>query len=205
MTNNLRNNMLTSLTSIFNNEINEINFNTKNKENRLSDTLMDINELKVDMDTILMNAKNDKRFYKLLNLCIKYDIHLFNQHNNNCILLKIEQLLYQTCQKQKNLINELSSKISNINININNNSLIVTIENIYCQYKKKFKDIDIINYILDNIYDDSSLQILCCISLKNNLSSSSSLSPSSNKTKTKVLNNILETGKKEKYIAVYSN
>lgn len=202
MTNNLRNNMLTSLTSIFNNEIDEI----KNKDNIISDTLIYNNELKVDMETILMNAKNDKRFYKLLNLCIKYDIHLFNQLNNNYILLKIEKLLYQTCLKQKNLVNELSLQISNINLNIYNNSLLSTIENIYCQYKKKFKDIDIINYILENIYDDSSLQILCCVNTSNNLSSSSdNANLSSNKTKNKVLPNVLELGKKDKYIAVYSN
>ena len=31
----------------------------------------------VDIQTIVQNAKNDKRLFKLLNLCIKYNIHIF--------------------------------------------------------------------------------------------------------------------------------
>ncbi len=180
MTNNLRNNMLSSLTSILNN--NNISID---------------DEVSVDIETILINAKNDKRFYKLLNLCIKYDIHLFNQCNNNCILLKIDKLLYQTNQKQKNILNDLSQKISNITIN--NNSITTIIDNIYCVYKKKLKDIEIIIYILQNIFDDDALKTLCCV--KHNTSSSSPSNKNSS-SKVKSINNLEMT---KKYIAVYSN
>ena len=152
---------------------------------------IDTNIFQVDIETIIANAKNDKMFNKLLTLCIKYDIHIFNQCNNICIILNINNLLIQSNEKQKQLTSELSSKILEITTKGQNNEWLVEIENIYIQYRKKFKDIEIIVYILKNILNDTLLQSLCCIQ---NTSTSSSSNKQQNKKK--------DT---KKYIAIYSN
>ena len=150
------------------------------------------NQLQVDIDTIVINAKNDKRFHKLLTLCIKYDIHIFNQCNNICTILDIDNLLTQSDDRQKKLTIELSTKISDISKNGPTNDWLVDIENIYIQYRKKFKDIEIIIYVLKNIFNDNLLQSLCCI-----------LDSSSSSTSKQITN--IKKKDMVKYIAVYSN
>lgn len=202
-TTNLANSMISILTSL-----NNDNCKTISNNNNLI--------FQVDIETIVMNAKNDKRFHKLLSLCIKYDIHLFNQHNDICTLLSIDNLLLQANEKQKKLTKELSEKINEISNNGPINTWFLDIENIYGQYKKYFKEIEIIDYILKNIYNNKQLEELCCI--KNNQNSNSSnYSPNyvSTQTTTKTINNISNTSKNQKiknikkkqskYIAVYSN
>jgi hypothetical protein len=115
----------------------------------------------VDIKTILANAKNDKRFHKLLVLCIKYNIHIFNYHNNTCSLLSVNEILLKCDNKQKILTKELADKIMNIYITGSQNGWLVDIENIYIQFKKKFKEINVIVYLLKNIYDDQTLEKLC--------------------------------------------
>lgn len=144
----------------------------------------------VDIQTIVKNAKNDKMFNKLLTLCIKYDIHIFNQCNNLCTILTIDNLLSQSNERQRQLTSELSIKILELTKE-KNNEWLIEIENIYIQYRKKFKDIEIIVYILKNILNDDLLQTLCCVQ---NNSTSSSSNKQQNKKKDV-----------EKYIAVYSN
>ena len=170
MISNLTNNMIICLT-------------TKSIE---TDSIDD--QFQVDIETIIANAKNDKRFHKLLTLCIKYDIHLFNQVNNICTILDINNLLEQSENKQKQLTIELSEKILNLANKGPTNDWLVDIENIYIEYRKKHKDIQIIIYVLKNIFNDNLLQGLCCITS----------SSSSNKQLSK---------KKDisKYIAVYTN
>jgi len=178
MISNLTNNMIVCLTT------------TKSEDINMND--LDQTELnQVNIDTIITNAKNDKRFHKLLTLCIKYDIHIFSQSNNVCTILDIDSLLAQSNEKQKKLSIELSSKILDISSKGPTNDWLVDIENIYIQYRKKFKDIEIIVYVLKNIFNDELLQSLCCISANSNSSSNSK-----------------QTLKKRdisKYIAVYSN
>jgi hypothetical protein len=184
MISNLTNNMIVCLTTTK-------TIHNSGEDNLHINDVNDINDLnQVNIDTIITNAKNDKRFHKLLSLCIKYDIHIFNQCNNICTILDIDNLLTQSNEKQKKLAEELSTKISDISSNGPSNDWLIDIENIYIQYRKKFKDIEIIIYVLKNIFNDESLKSLCCIS---NSSSSS---------------NSKQTCKKKdisKYIAVYSN
>jgi len=145
----------------------------------------------VDIETIINNAKNDKRFHKLLTLCIKYDICIFNQFNNKCTLLDINNLISQSIEKQKQYVIELSTKILEISLKSHSENLLVDVDNIYIQYRKKFKEMEIIIYVLKNIFNDDILQSLCCVT-------STSNSPSNSKqtcTKKDI----------SKYIAVYSN
>ena len=186
MISNLTNNMIICLTTTKTSENNNIE-----NQSHINDA-NDINQ--VNIDTIITNAKNDKRFHKLLTLCIKYDIHIFNQCNNVCTLLDIDNLLTQSNEKQKKLAIELSTKILEISSDGPSNDWLIDIENIYIQYRKKFKDIEIIIYVLKNIFNDNSLQSLCCIS--NSMSNSNSSSNSKQIYKKKDIS---------KYIAVYSN
>lgn len=173
MISNLTNNMIVCLTT------------------KSNDTDSIDEQLQVDINTIISNAKNDKRFHKLLTLCIKYDIHIFNQTNNTCTILDIENLLTQSENKQKQLTIELSEKILKLGNDGPTNDWLVDIENIYIEYRKKFKDIQIIIYVLKNIFNDNLLQTLCCIT-----NSSSTSKQLSNSNKKKDIS---------KYIAVYTN
>jgi len=172
MTTNLTNNIISNLTSVYLNNTTDDNINIKKQ---------------IDLKTIVANAKNDKRFHKLLSICIKYDIHLFNQCNDICKLLSIENLLLQANQKQKNLTKELSDKINEISTNGPTNSWLIDIDNTFSYYKKLFKEIEIIDYVLKNIYNDKQLEDLCCIK---NIQQNSSNSPDYNVTSstTKITN-----------------
>jgi hypothetical protein len=90
--------------------------------------------------------------------------------------------LLQANEKQKNLTKELSEKINEISVNGPTNSWLLDIENTYTQYKKSFKEIEIIDYVLKNIYNDQQLEELCCI--KNITQSSSNASPNYNMSST---------------------
>jgi hypothetical protein len=178
--------------------------------------LNNTNVYQVDIKTIVSNAKTDKRFHKLLSLCIKYDIHLFNQYRDACTLLSINNLIYQTNQKQKLLTLELSEKIREITSSDQSihNEWLINIDTIYIQYKKKFKDLELILYDLKNLYTDVSLIKICCIEQIHNITSNlenveqNSNTPSSSNISL-TTKNIIETNKKKekvsKYIAVYSN
>jgi hypothetical protein len=187
MSNCLTNNMIIGLTSIQNNE--NINYQSNDEEC-----------YEVDIKTIIFNAKKDKRFHKLLGLCIKYDIYLFNQFNDVCTLVDINNLLNQCDKKQQHLVKELGINISNLSNKQTSNTWFVDIDNIYIEYKKKFKDIEIIVYLLKNTFNDDLLKELCCV--KNTTSNSSSISVSNSKVKK---NKITDKNEKTKYIAVYSN
>lgn len=154
------------------------------------------NNIIIDLDTIIKNVKNDKRFYKLINLFIKYEIHFCKQYKNISLLISIEDLLIQIVNIQNKLTKELAESILEISekksTDILDNSLFVDIEYIYNKFKKKLKEIEIIIYILKNIYTNNDLQKLCCISQKNN-SNSTTISTSIN------------YNTNDKYIAVYSN
>ena len=221
MSNNLPNNIISSLTTIKNNDLNYD---------------VDINNLiyQVDIKTIVDHAKSDKRFYKLLNLCIKYDIHLFNQYNDTSSLVTIDQLLIQVDKKQAELTKELSEKLLEISLKGPSDSWLIDIENINSQFKKKFKEMEIIIYILKHIYDDETLKKICCIEVKQNSLSNQNSSPglsssiavtqnsstnintnstlglgitgkSKNTNEKKQNTNKSDKEKTSKYIAVYSN
>ena len=210
MSNNLTNNMISSLTCMSNNLASNNDSPTEY-----------IN--KVDIKTIVSNAKKDKRFYKLLNLCIKHGIHLFNQYNEICTLLSNDNLIKQAEDRQRQLSIDFSNSVANISIKNDSGNLLADIETIYTGYKKKFKEIEVIIYILKNTYDDIAFEDLCCIKTNINLintSSNSSISPSnitSSQTTLETLSTTVKTkssetnkkiNKKEKlskYIAIYSN
>ena len=174
MTTNSTNDIVYNLTSINGNQINSINnFNMSHSTH-------------VDINTIVTNAKNDKRFHKLLNLCIKYDIHLFNQFESVYSLIPISNLLIQSNMKQRNLTLEFGTKIREIALNNNSTNTqinwLVEIENINLQYKKKFKEIEIIDYILKNIFTDELLLQMCCIQSNHQISTSQFVINSINKS-----------------------
>lgn len=165
-----------------------------------SKNINDFNHIyKVDINTIILNAKNDRRFHKLLGLCIKYDIHIFYQDNNKCELVDIDNLLNQAENKQKKLTKDLADGINSIYTNGTSNGWLIDIENIYNKYKKKFKDIDILIYILKNIYNDKILKNLCCINDDNvHINNNTDITDNTDNVKQKIQ-------KIEKYIAIYSN
>ena len=169
MSSNLTNNMITSLTNISNN----ISSNNGIQNEYIN---------RVDIKTIVSNAKKDKRFYKLLNLCIKHGIHLFNQYHEICTLLSNDNLIKQAEQKQRQLSIDFSTVVSDISNNNEPSKLLVDIETSYNDYKKKFKEIEVIIYVLKNTYDDTAFEELCCIktniNTNNNSSSNTSISPS---------------------------
>jgi hypothetical protein len=156
------------------------------------DSKSDENIYNIDIKIIILNSKTDKIFHKLLNLCIKYDIQLFNQTNNNCILYEIKNLLAQCEVKQKNIIDELSNKINELKLLGPSNTWLLDVDKIYTEYKKKLKDIEIIIYILKNTYDDTTLMNMCCSKINNSSSSSYKQSKKLDNTNSK-------------YIAIYSN
>jgi hypothetical protein len=157
------------------------------------DSRSDENIYNIDIKIIILNSKTDKIFHKLLNLCIKYDIQLFNQTNNNCILYEIKNLLIQFEIKKKNIIDELSNKINELKLIGPSNTWLLDVDKIYTEYKKKLKDIEIIIYILKNSYDDKILMNMCCSKITNS-------STSSTYKQSKKLENT-----NSKYIAIYSN
>ena len=143
----------------------------------------------------------------------------WNQCNEICTLLSIENLLQQSDQKQCDLTKELSKKILDISNNKSSNTWLIDIDNIYVQYKKKFKEIEIIVYVLKNMYNDDLLEQLCCIKNKKiSTTSNSQNNASSSNTKydTNQINNsnsnsnlntklIKKKEKQSKFIAIYSN
>ena len=186
----MKENMLTNLITFNNSDTHDDNI----KDQYLNDLNINSNNTNiVDLNTIIYNAKNDRRFHKLLGLCIKYDIHIFDKNNNNCILVNIDNLILQSENKQKKIIKDLADNISNL-YNIGTvNGWFVEIENTYIKYKKKIKDIDIIIYILKNIYNNGILKKLCCIS---DVESEKIL---------KIKDKNFKNEKPDKYIAIYSN
>jgi len=184
------------------------------------------NNLRIDIPTMKKNAENDELFCKLLITCRKFKIDIFNQ--STCMLLNSTTILNQCNEIQKTMTRELSEKINNIYVKGQSNGWLIDIDNIYTQYKKKFKDIELIIHILKNIFNDEILGNLCCVpSLNNSLSTNSQnlYSTSSNKQEIKTENKsehrseiyeqelketkkVKTTHKKEnmsKYIAVYSS
>ncbi len=147
MTSNLTNNMINCLT------VNSTKSNVKNNKDVVH----------VDMQMIITNARSDRRFHKLLGLCIKHNIHIFNQSDNVCTILSVDDLLRQCNERQKKLTKELSEKIAAISDTGITNDWLIDIDNVYIQYKKKFKEIEIIIYVLKNIFDDNILEKLCCV------------------------------------------
>jgi hypothetical protein len=192
MINSLTNNMTSTL----------INYNSEYKNDNVL--------YQVDIKTIVTNAKRDKRFNKLLKLCINYGIQLFNQYNEICTLYDINSLISDTYTKQKILTLEMAKRIektSNIyDGDMEHIDILVEIDNIYSEYKKKFKDIEIILYDLKNIYNDNILTNLCCIK-SNNSSSSQDNELNNNILSLNISNSIsqVEQKKQKKYIATYSN
>lgn len=188
MTSNLTNNMINYLTT------NNVNIDANN--------IKDIAH--VDMQMIITNARSDRRFHKLLGLCIRHNIHIFNQSNEVCTILSVDDLLQQCNEQQKKLTKELSEKIAVISDTGTTNDWLIDIDNVYMQYKKKFKEIEIIIYVLKNIFNDNMLEKLCCIQKDD--TDTQELRVSKEERNTSDGNN--KKNKKEKiskYIAIYSN
>jgi hypothetical protein len=133
------------------------------------------NDINFDIPTVLMNAKINKTFNKLLNLCIKYDIQLFDNKNDLWdIRITTEILNDINILKKKNII-DYSQEIIN---NSTSEKLIDDIDRLSNNLKKVLKDIDMLKYLFEDIYSHNELKKMCCIKFDDSISS--------NETKTSV-------------------
>lgn len=129
---------------------------------------------------LLVNAKNDNNFNKMLKLCIKYDIQIVSNINN-----------VWNIRTNEEIINDINETIKKIILNytyllLNDNNLIELIDKHTIEFKKKIKDIDFLKQLFLNKYNDIELYNICnLVSPKNDIK----------KKKQKIT----------KYIAEYSN
>lgn len=125
-----------------------------------------------DIPSILLNAKINKTFNKLLNLCIKYEIKIFDIDSSNIWYIQsIKNIITIINNKKNKLTLELSINIGKLvdeKINIYNNCILDNIDNLVNDYKKKIKDLDILYYLFNNIYTDEELKKICNMDNVNN-------------------------------------
>lgn len=120
------------------------------------------NSSKFDISSILFNAKINKTFNKLLNLCIKYDIKLFDIDNKNIWFIRsVSDILSLIIKKRHIYTIELSDSIKNLTTIQHQLNFIETIDNNVNEYKKKIKDFEILFYLFNNIYTDEELNKIC--------------------------------------------
>ena len=102
---------------------------------------------------------------------------------------------------------KLSKEI--FNLTTKTDSIFINIELVYINYKQKFKDLEVIIYILKNVYTNDKLQKLCYNYSNNIRNETTSSNKSNNDTETnkKTTDNKKSSDSKKdsKYIAIYSN
>ena len=120
------------------------------------------NSSNFDISSILFNAKINKTFNKLLNLCIKYDIKIFDIDNMNIWYIKsVNNILSIIIDKRNIFTIELSDSIKNLTTIQHQMNFIEIIDNHVNDYKKKIKDFEILFYLFNNIYTDDELKKIC--------------------------------------------
>lgn len=120
------------------------------------------NSSNFDISAILFNAKINKTFNKLLNLCIKYDIKIFDIDTLNIWYIKpVNNILSIIIDKRNKFTIELSDSIKNLTTIQHQMNFIEIIDNHVNDYKKKIKDFEILFYLFNNIYTDDELKKIC--------------------------------------------
>jgi hypothetical protein len=120
------------------------------------------NSSNFDISAILFNAKINKTFNKLLNLCIKYDIKLFDiDQINTWYIRPVNDIITLIINKRNIFTIELSENIKNLTKIQHQLNFIETIDNNVNDYKKKIKDFEILFYLFNNIYNDCELKKIC--------------------------------------------
>jgi len=120
------------------------------------------NSSNFDISAILFNAKINKTFNKLLNLCIKYDIKIFDIDNMNIWYIKsVNDILTLIIDKRNIYTIELSNTIKNLTTIQHQMNFIEIIDNHVNEYKKKIKDFEILFYLFNSIYTDDELKKIC--------------------------------------------
>jgi hypothetical protein len=113
------------------------------------------NNINFKISTLILNSKINKTFGKLLKLCIKYEIQLFNNDNNTYNIRDNNDILFDVIDLKKKSINKYSNDIL---ICMNNEKYIDDLDNLHYELKKTLKEIDILKYLLRDIYNDIELK-----------------------------------------------
>ena len=113
------------------------------------------NNINFKISTLILNSKINKTFGKLLKLCIKYEIQLFNNDNNTYNIRDNNDILFDVIDLKKKSINKYSNDIL---ICMNNEKYIDELDNLHYELKKTLKEIDILKYLLRDIYNDIELK-----------------------------------------------
>jgi hypothetical protein len=167
--------------------------------------------IKFDISTILLNAKINKTFNKLLNLSIKFNIEIFNSNHTQWNIRNTTDILLDIINIKKIILNEYSLSISNL---YNNEKIIDEIDKLSIVLKKNLKDLEILKYLFENVYNNDELKKMCYSSDKNDINYDTlSITSISNITTTSsniTLSNITPSKniikqKPKKYIAEYIN
>ena len=112
-----------------------------------------------NMLAILLNAKNNKTFNKLLKLCIKCDIQIVSINDQNIWDIRTNN----------NIINDINKTINSYMLqhtfdlinNINYDNIIVIIDKQTIELKKKIKNVNILKNLFINIFNDDELKKMC--------------------------------------------
>jgi hypothetical protein len=102
---------------------------------------------------ILNNCKINNTLSQFIKLLIKFNINLFEKHNP-IELKKHNKLLYISKKHKKNLIVGHGVKVMRYAVKENS---IENIENNFNKLKKEINDIDLVIYILQNIYNSDEI------------------------------------------------
>lgn len=113
------------------------------------------NNINFKISTLILNSKINKTFGKLLKLCIKYDVQLFNNNNNSYYIRDNKDILFDVINLKHKLVNKYSNNIID---KINNEKYIDEMDNLYLELKKSLKEIEILKYLLGDIYNDNELK-----------------------------------------------
>jgi hypothetical protein len=115
---------------------------------------------------IFNNCKINNTFSQFIKLLIKFDINIFEKsHLPDIVIIKKHEKLLSICKKHKNNL-LLCHGIKVLKYSDKDNP-IELIASSFDKLKKDIDDIDIVIYILENIYtDDKILNEMCNLSSK---------------------------------------
>ncbi len=114
------------------------------------------NNIHFKISTLIMNSKLNKSFGTLLKLCIKYDIQLFNNDNdNNYHIRQNKDIINDVIYLKKKMIINYTNNILNIQ---NNENFLIDMDNLYNDIRKNIKELQTLYILLNDIYNDIELK-----------------------------------------------
>ena len=114
------------------------------------------NNIHFKISTLIMNSKLNKSFGTLLKLCIKYDIQLFNNDNdNNYNIRQNKDIINDVIYLKKKMIINYTNNILNIQ---NNDNFLIDMDNLYNDIRKNIKELQTLYILLNDIYNDIELK-----------------------------------------------